>query len=341
MTKYLSDKIRKLSFLSIIAVFIIHTRYVEEEPTLSYFIQQIFHTLANFAVPFFFVISGYLFFLNKKDLLDIKKGIQRRILTLLIPYILWCSLFLGQLWIASQFTTLNHDYFDILRQGNIILFIKRAYIAPPIAFHLWYVRDLICLVLISPVLWIFQRKHPLLSLMLVCLLCGLIKFIPWLSWPLTWFCIGSYYAFTNKELLKVNNKFIGPLCLLFYCIVTILLIRNNLFTTANQWFSFPLILLGIYGIWNCYDLFNLHRYIPNFLTGHTFFLYCGHVPFLTIVATLIFPIIADNQLLSCVGYFFPTIITCAVLLIIVNIWKRLNRHCKIADKVYRILMGGR
>lgn len=344
MTKYTSDKIRNISFIAIIAVFFIHTDYAGGRDSGSFFFQELLHTCANCAVPFFFIISGYLFFYQKEDMTLIKKGIKKRVRTLLIPYIVWCTLFVVQLWLASMATPLNQDYFSILYSGEImdaLRFLKRMYIAPPLAFHLWYVRDLMAVVAISPLIFLWQRKHPLIFLLIIAVVCGFLKLIPWLSWPLTWFSLGSYFAFSKKDILELNNKWIGVVMLLGYVVITGWLIYNGAHTTADKWYSFPVILLGIVGVWNTYDIIGIHKYFTSYLTDQTFFLYCAHVPFLTIISTLLFPVVTGNSFMEGMAYIVPAVVTCMVLVTIAQIWKRVNTRSRISHNIYKYITGGR
>ncbi len=344
MSPYISDKIRNISFIAIIAVFFIHTDYAGGRNSASFFFQDLLHTASNFAVPLFFIISGYLFFYRKGNLSVIKQSIYKRFKTLFIPYVVWCTLFVMQLWLASLVKPLNQDYFSILNEGDfveILRFLKRMYIAPPLAFHLWYVRDLIAVVALSPLIFLCQRKHPSVFLLVVVFVCGMLKLIPWLSWPLTWFSIGSYFALSNKELLQLNNRWIAVVMLIGYIGITGWLIYNGMHTTADKWYSFPVILLGVIGIWNTYDIIGIHKYFPSYLTDQTFFLYCAHVPFLTIVSTLLFPIIPQSALVEGVAYLIPAIVTCIVLITIARYWKRLNANNRISYNIYKYLTGGR
>lgn len=342
MTDYQSQKIRNLSFIAIIAVLFIHTNSSASNPdSCIAFIHSLIHNASNFAVPLFFIISGYLFFYQKDEMHHVKNNIRKRIRTLMIPYIIWCTLFIMQIWVASHFKTLNNDYFSILHNGEILRFLKRVYIAPPLAFHLWYVRDLLGLVALSPLIFLCQRKHPLVFLLIVIVICGLLKIIPWLSWPLTWFSIGSYFAFSKRDLLELRQKWIGVVMLIGYIGITAWFISNGMFTTADRWYAFPVILLGVIGIWNTYDIIGIHRHIPCYLTEQTFFLYCAHVPFLTIIATILFPIVKGHSVLEGFAYFFPALITCCVLVIIARWWQRLNRHSNLSSTIYKYLTGGR
>lgn len=344
MTQYTSEKIRNMSFIAIIAVFFIHTDYAGGRESGSIFFQDLLHTCSNFAVPFFFIISGYLFFYQKEKIHSIKTGIKKRGKTLFIPYMLWCTLYVVQLWLASRVKSLNQDYFSILDTGNItdlLRFLKRMYIAPPLAFHLWYVRDLMAIVAISPLVFLCQRKRPMFFLIILGVFCGILKLIPWLSWPLTWFSIGSYFAFSRKDLLELNRKWIAVIMLIGYVSITGWLIFKGYHTTADKWYSFPIILMGVIGIWNTYDIIGIHKYFPSYLTNQTFFLYCAHVPFLTIISTILFPIIPKNAFLEGIAYVIPALVTCVALLLIVQGWNKLNAVSKLGRNIYKLLTGGR
>lgn len=105
--------------------------------------------ITEVCVPLFFLISGYLFFQNKKCFnteFFIDK-IRKRIRSLLIPYLianivtLLIALLLGFLHLPSF---VKHvDLCNILRVLTI----------QPIDAPLWFIRDLICLVFLSPILY--------------------------------------------------------------------------------------------------------------------------------------------------------------------------------------------
>jgi len=341
MNTYTSEKIKNISFIAIIAVFFIHTDCKGDRDSLSFFFQDLLHTCSNFAVPLFFIISGYLFFYNKRQISEVNRGIRKRVHTLFIPYVIWCSLFIIQIWVAAQFRALNNDYFSILQNGEILRFLKRVYIAPLLAFHLWYVRDLMAVVALSPLIFICQRKKPLMFLLIIAVVCGLLKVIPWLSWPLTWFSIGSYFAFSKRELLLLQNKWLAIAMLIGYVVITVLLVHYRTYPTADKWFSFPLFLLGIIGIWNTYDVIGIHKYFHSYLTEQTFFLYCAHIPLLTVFSSILSQLVSENPLFEVIAYFLPALMTCIILVGVAQIWKHLNNKSKISRKIYSCLTGGR
>lgn len=90
MTTYLSQKFKILSAISILMVLYIHMYYTEGKslPIL----QIIEGTMGQYclvAVPLFYLISGYLFFLKMPEgIHSIPGKLRKRVRTLLIPYII-------------------------------------------------------------------------------------------------------------------------------------------------------------------------------------------------------------------------------------------------------------
>ncbi len=102
---------------------------------------NIVNNIANLAVPSFFLMSGYLMSFNMTSFsFDVYfKKLKRRGLTLLVPYIIWNLLCLGYMYITRQITEFP---------GWSTLFIK------PLNFPLWFIRNLILLNLLYPIIWI-------------------------------------------------------------------------------------------------------------------------------------------------------------------------------------------
>lgn len=103
--------------------------------------------ITEVCVPLFFLISGYLFFQNKKCFnteFFIDK-IRKRIRSLLIPYLIAniVTLLIALLPIYLHLPSfVKHvDLCNILRVLTI----------QPIDAPLWFIRDLICLVFLSPI----------------------------------------------------------------------------------------------------------------------------------------------------------------------------------------------
>ena len=95
--KYMSGKLRIVSFFAMILVVFRHAYNLGEEVNIakktgySFFMQVFISSgFTSIAVPVFFVISGYLLFLNKKQsFIGYKLILSKRFSSLVIPYLFW------------------------------------------------------------------------------------------------------------------------------------------------------------------------------------------------------------------------------------------------------------
>ena len=146
----------------------------------------------NVAVPFFFVISGY-FFMKRYDgsFRWWRAQMRKRLKTLVVPYVIWCS----------AFSIVCHGlhfkgYLSDMGVWGVC----------PLLGALWYVKFLILVAVISPVLilsvdWLRSNR-----LEIPALICILLLFL--LPMPLktsvmqtiVWFSVGVWVARTGDKL---------------------------------------------------------------------------------------------------------------------------------------------
>lgn len=120
--------------------------------------------LGNVAVPVFFFISGYLFFLHEKtDKINYCQKWGRRIKTLLVPYILWNIMTIG-LYLVLQILPPTAKYFtseqNIIYSYSLEDFFRAFWDCgqwnsgngTPVLSPFWFIRNLIILSLLSPVI---------------------------------------------------------------------------------------------------------------------------------------------------------------------------------------------
>ncbi|WP_336533514.1 acyltransferase [Bacteroides acidifaciens] len=142
---------------------------------------SISHILTQIAVPAFFVISGYLFF-KKLEIWNCKeweRKIRSRIYSLIVPYLIWVSIFclihilrhiipghdvlempdIIMSWIREQGGFLNLYWSSsVWLAGATNVFGQPLLMSGPMPFHLWFLRDLIVAVLISPLFYMLYHK---------------------------------------------------------------------------------------------------------------------------------------------------------------------------------------
>ncbi len=142
---------------------------VQQINGFAQFVQDIISQgFARLAVPLFFMLSGYFFFLRVDwSLITYKDLIFKRFRTLLIPFIFWNTLILILYWIIQKIPATqtllsgkkniisSYGFFDYL---NAIFGIYGS----PISYQFWFIRDLIILSVISPLIYLLTRLSGLL-----------------------------------------------------------------------------------------------------------------------------------------------------------------------------------
>ena len=133
--------------------------------------------LSRIGVPLFFLISGFLFFYRKGfDGNIYKQKLKTRAKTLLVPFLLWnviaiiwylkcfipgLSSFYRPVEIQISFTRILSTFF--CNTGNNGIIITAASSGPalgvyPIDVPLWYVRDLMVMIILTPILYFLIDK---------------------------------------------------------------------------------------------------------------------------------------------------------------------------------------
>lgn len=209
MNKYLSDKIRVLSFVAIILVLYIHSGFHEypheiEGMTFNILLQEfISGKIGRCAVPLFFAISGYLFFLHTEAGIEaIWQKMRKRVKTLLVPYLIAC-LFLPLFYVIMEMVSgtgrfINSENFSDNLQlplGKLLYYLYfDSGTGSPCAFHLWFLRDLIIIVAISPLL--YKVRYSKINKYFVCAVlyaAVVIRSPLFPTYGIFWFMFGSYF----------------------------------------------------------------------------------------------------------------------------------------------------
>lgn len=352
MTQYLSDKLRILSLISIIFVLYIHSGFhadeIEGMVMNDRFQEFISGMMGRCAVPLFYVISGYLFFLKVPEgIKSIYCKMRKRVRTLVVPYIIGCLFFVGfgvlmavlpgvsKYMNSSVMPLFTKPLEEILRSifydaGN----------GTPCAFQLWFLRDLILIVATSP-LWYLCLKHLKWGFVAVVFMLTYLDVSHVPFYPLFWFVLGGQLTKVKIEMGGVNG--VINIELLALCLFLVLSIVELFYSEMIDWslLRIPIILLGIIGAWGLYDAvvgkdFNLskHRWLTT-ACQFTFFIYLFHEPTLNIVRKLIVVVLGKNELGYLASYLISPWIF-AVCAVFIGLLFR-----KYLPKVYNVCTGGR
>lgn len=159
--KVKNSKIQVLRAVSIVAVVLIHTCPVGE-------VQVYVRPFINFGVATFLFLSGYLTNLSK---IKIKQFYKKRIIRVLIPYIIWTILYTTVSLIASGEMDIKRYFINLVTAGAaatlyyIFVYIQFVLLTPLIGKLLykpyWWVGLLVTpLALLIKYYWLFSGTEP-------------------------------------------------------------------------------------------------------------------------------------------------------------------------------------
>lgn len=194
-----------------------------EEGTLLYYIKVYFSfVLPRLAVPMFFVYSGYFFFKGKECGCQTWLGKLRiRLRTLFLPFILWSVI--GTVFFMCLDKSQRHiGILEIVNQTFWMnSYTPSSYLPQWIGYEipkvtalnmpLWYVRDLLLLMFVSPLLYaILRRKHlgifALASLLVVFLFFNTDR-LPYFGIDcLLFFMFGAFLSYFSKDVFMMSGN---------------------------------------------------------------------------------------------------------------------------------------
>ena len=333
MTQYLSQKIKRISFLLIIMVVFLHSYNIDIKQggkvlvfakDWNWFLQNfISNGLTRIAVPMFFLISGYLFFLDQKfGLNEIWLKIKKRFKTLVVPYLIW-TLFGLLLYFTLQSIPQSQSFFTkkLIKDYTVLEWLN-AIFNEPIPYQLWFLKDLIVMVFLSPMIYFAIKNLRAVFL--------LTMFGFWLfnqdtvfltSEALLFFSLGIYINIqANKTIAIAPSKTVLLVMIWLGLLAT---------KTALGFFNFPEIYItlclkasiisGLLAFWQLYDLVaktNWKATILDQWMGFSFFLYAFHEPFFTIIKKAFFAMLPKTPLSYFIVYCITPVIIIAIALLL-------------------------
>ena len=299
------------------------------------------------AVPLFYVISGYLFFLRVPEgMKSIYGKMRKRVGTLVVPYIIGCLFFVGfgvlMAVLPGVSKYMNSSVMPLFSKpiGEILRSIfYDAGNGSPCAFQLWFLRDLILIVATSP-LWYLCLKHLKWGFVAVVFVLTYfdVPHVPFYS--LFWFVLGGHLT---KVRIEMGGNGRTKVAIFGLCLFLMISIIQLFFPDIIDWslLRIPIILLGIIGAWGLYDVvmgkdFSLSQHLW-FATAcqFTFFIYLFHEPTLNIVRKLIVVVLGKNEF----GYMASYLISPWIFTVCAVFAGLLFR--KYLPRVYDVCTGGR
>lgn len=295
----LSKTILFLRFPLIMAVVFIHTRLHRiiingvslvdpaQFPIFNSAVHLITYEIACIAVPLFFFFSGFLFFYQTRfSLPAYKQKLQSRVRSLLIPYLFWniavfCITLLAQIFLSSMLSGQYKLITDYNIHDWIGLFWAVEGTTEPICYQFWYIRDLMIMLIFTPLLYILVKYSNWVSIAIFGILWMLYSKveIPGFSFAgLFFFTSGAWFGINNRNFIDHFRKMRLPATLIY-----LILIATNTWlfqtqTAGNIYVHNAGILMGMIATvsWTAYGIENRHLKTNSLLAGSAFFVYAYH-----------------------------------------------------------------
>jgi len=326
------------------------------------------YILAHVAVLTYFMISGYLFWsgIEGWNWGVFLKKLKSRSRSLLLPYVLWNLISIGSFVALILFHVIRDgeplsNVSDYLRSVGISGFwdycVWGAYKTNwlgmsipntgPFVISLWFVRDLMVVVLCAPVLyWVFKKTK--IWGLLFLLFCYVSKIWPQIHGfsidAFFFFGLGLYISMYGRSLIEVTEKIKLSAFIISLGLFLILLYYGGVKTQEGR-YIFPIFAVGC--CWLYIKLANTISNRPNFelpilFAKSSFFIYLLHAcPFaktgsvISFINTIIFKLIERISAPWIIYYLISPFIVVAFCIFVYSILQ------KIAPTLCKALCGDR
>lgn len=340
--------IDNLRFLLLLGVILIHCNISYEAPESAgsgaWVVNFISHTLCSVCVPFYFLISAFLFFrgMDKFDGRWYAGKIRRRFHSLLVPYLLWNFIGLATIILKqhlsggsnfAQYDNIDFTLSNIIKGFWSMSAIDSSLLPYPYDFVLWFVRDLIVLTLLTPVFYLLARHAGKLILILLFILTTFRTGIPLPMTEIFFFYVGAYMAIRHVkfDVLPKRGKWFALPCMLLALLPEIITYP----ATVNSTFLYILTAIPAVSFAVALLIRKIGA-IPPKVVAACFFIYAFHGLYVTMASKLSMSVIPPDTPLACVGcYLFDFVFITAFATAAYMIARR------IMPRFTNLLSGGR
>ena len=267
-------------------------------------------TMVKVAMPTFFVMSGYLFFVNVTEwnAKTYWNKLRRRVKTLLVPYIIW-----------------NIAMAVKLKSFSLSIFVE------PANMPLWFLRDLMVISLLTPIIYIIVRKlgYWLIGLLAISYLSGVYAFIPGLSvYAIYFFTFGAFLSIHKMDLVASLKRVEIPAYVLSVLFAISMLLTYNIIVFSSLMLCFRL--TGAVAVFCLASriLSSTNRRLPSFVCDSSYFIYLAHyVFFFSFIDTAFFALFGASIPALSIHYLFCPLVKVAIFVGIYIIYKKLSCPC--------------
>lgn len=322
----LSKTIMFLRFPLIVSVVFIHTGLegvmingtllVNEGqfPIYSLLHHVVTNELARIAVPLFFFTSGFLFFYRSYfSVQAYQKKIKKRVRTLLVPYLFWnvvvfILLLFAQLFLSSM-TSGKRKFIDDYNWQDWLNLFWAHNGGMPICYQFWFIRDLIIVILFTPILYYLIKYCKAFSVLALGILW---LFNIWFAVPgfsidaFFFFSFGAWFSI-NKHNFTVDFRSIRWVTTLIY--LGLVALSTGLWHSkiTDYYYIHNIgIVVGLVMIisWTAYGITKNCLHVSTFLAASSFFVYAYHgMPAALVVKCWLKLLSPISEWMMLMGYF--------------------------------------
>lgn len=334
---------RKLSWTSfILSVMIVYTHAINyfvfplSESIYGrcvYWLEYTMHMLFCSAVPLFYIMSGFMFYRNF-DLNKYPAKIKSRFFSLFIPYIFWNFFAYAVMAIASKLPGISS-----LMSANVDVSLYGMLYATGMGTYnvLWFVRNLMCFVIVSPVLFVVL-KNKISGLITLCLLA--VSNLIWtgqdvksLLYTVLFFALGAYLSLNCPQLFRSKISLKGRKASMGLAIMIVLL-ASVFMLLGTKWRQLLLVIISL-GVWYALDAIDFKTVrMPQFVSM-SFFVYCSHCLIVETFEDIWMHVFGTNVTSALTDFLLAPIMTLVLVLSVGYIVK--NKM----PRFYRVIAGGR
>ena len=332
MVVTLSDKFRIASFVAAFLVVLRHAHNLPaffSEATAPSWLSgmewgMVFWT--DVAVPFFFFSSG--FFFLRTDYVREKKYLsmlRKKATSLLIPFVIWNLLAVCFLFVSDKEGNMGETWQDMFHS-----FLMSKWYGP-----LWFVRDLMILMLCFPLYgWLYRKPfQPLLMAIILWLM-----YSRW--WPadisllsvegIIFFLLGGLFQYHSTWLTKKVPISLPVLLLVIW-------IWYSFYVTSWDMRKHQLsLLIGMPAFWFSLDLLPQQlKVFCRHMSKYSFLIYVTHFYLLKVMKVGMAHFFTNNAVMAAIAFFLIPVVLIAMIIIVGRSWEWLS------PKSYSFCMGGR
>lgn len=344
-----SKRITSLRFLLIVFVVFIHNNLSAEkainyyhlsfsEPIgITWFKVFVAEILGSAAVPLFFLFAGYLQFCKREKY---PRLLAKRTRSLLVPYLLWTFLNVALYASVQSFPPLASFFgnaHNLVRNWGVMDWLKLFWThldVYPLVPQFWFLRNLIVLIVLSPILSWAARIFPLGTF--TCISLCYLNDIPLnFGVSLFFFMAGWFFAEHDISFFHLADKAGWLECALF---LILSLLAHMLFPNNSIMYHFDTIVSCVFFL-KLSNAIVLRPHLfrtASYLSGFSFFLFAVHTPFLESSLRKISYKVIPLHGWGCLVQFIATSLICIVIGISIGIVLR-----KVCPPIFKLLNGSR